>query len=253
MPNLSSHDLLLTQNMWISSSTPQAPLGARAVTPDGRVFRYARAGAVAITAGQSVQAAAHFGAGHSALAGFTGGEAAGTFAVRITCVSSVAASLYNDGYLIVHTNAGGGYLYTIKSHPAVSTGAVGTFTLYDDDPIFTATTAAGTFSLYRNRYDGIIQTPITTATAEVVGVSTYTIAITQYGWIQTWGPCAALIDATGTMAIGATIYGVCTTAGEVGQPANVTTATCLLNQPIGVMVAAGLDKTFCLVHLRISP
>lgn len=251
MGNVSNQDIRLAQNMFTSNATQQHPLGTRGYTDDGRAFRYVKNGAAALTAGSAVQMPAVI-AGHQGLVGFTGGEAANTLQVRVTCVSSVAAGLYADGLMISATSAGVGYTYRVNSHPAVSTGAVGTFTFYSDDPVQVASTAATTWTLF-NQYNGVIQVPITTATGAVLGVAPYVLAITQYGWIQTWGPCGTLIDATNALAVGATTYGVSTTAGAVGQPANVTTATALLNQPIGVIGMAGTDKTVGVVILRCMP
>jgi hypothetical protein len=251
MGNVSNQDIRLAQNMFTSSATQQHPLGTRGYTDDGRAFRYVKAGGVALVAGNAIQSPAVV-PGHLGLVAFTGGAAANTLQVTVTCASSVAAGLYAEGYLISATSAGVGYTYRINTHPAVSTGTAGTFTLYPDDPIQVATTAATTWHLL-NMWNGVIQVPITTATGTVLGIAPYVIAVTQFGWIQTWGLCGALIDATGTMAVGATIYGVCTTSGEVGQPANITTATVLLNQPIGVMSMAGVDKTVGAVFLRSMP
>ena len=249
MPNFSYHDILLTQNMWESSATQKAQLGTRGYTADGRAYRYAKAGAVALVAGNVLQGPATI-AGHLNLTGFTGGAAAGTLQILVTCASTAATNLYAEGYICVGTAAGEGYTYSILSHAAVSTGAVGTFNLYPDDPVQVTTTAAGTYSLLQNKYNGVIQMPVTTATGPLVGVAPYVIGVTQFGWIQTWGPCATWLDATAVAALGELMISPGTSAG---QASTVTAANLLVGQIVGHMCQIGVDKRHGYIDLRISP
>jgi hypothetical protein len=138
--------------------------------------------------------------------------------------------------------------YQIKTHPAVSTGATGAFTLYDDDALAVAITTTSTVCLCPSKYNGVIQMPVTTATGTVVGVAPYVIKATQYGWIQTWGPSA--VKGSDTGALGAPAGAISTSAGRAST---FTAATLLTMQAIGVWMQADAAGQWVMVDLRIAP
>lgn len=247
-PILSSQDVCIGNNAFVSTAVGQYDLGTRGYTRDGRAFRYVLNGAAALVAGEVTQSPA-FTVGNSALAvNTTSGVSAGATIISVTCASTVAAGFYNDGYLMVASGAGQGLTYQIKSHPAVSTGATGAFTLYDEDALTVAITTTSTISLAPSKYNGVVQMPVTTATGEVVGVACYPIAITQYGWIQTWGPCG--VKGSDTTALGAPVTALATTAGRAS---GFTAATLLTGQVIGNLMQASIAAQWVFVDLKIAP
>lgn len=266
--NLSNQDVQLGQQMFTSSATQQHPLGQRGYTPEGRTYRYCRAGASDLVAGNVIQGAATV-AGALTLAVHTtsGGTTPGSTQIMVTCVSAISTGFYNEGFLIVASGSGQGGMYKIASFsgatgPNVSTGATGTFNLYAEDaiPSLTGMTIATSskISLIPNPYMNVIQAPVTTLTGPVVGVATYVITATQYGWIQTWGPCAALSN--DTAALGDPVVGVGSTAGRVEGWVSATaaaTATFLGNlvksPAIGYLMAAGVQGEWRPVFLTIAP
>lgn len=259
--NLSNQDVQIAQGMFVSSASQQHPLGTRGCATDGRVYRYCKAGGADLVAGNVIQSPA-VPAGQIAKAvNATSLVALGANQVTVTCASSVAAGFYIDGYLIVASGAGAGLLYTITNHPAVSTGASGVFTLYDEDRLVVAITTTSTVSLIPNKYAGVIRMPVTTATGVVVGIATYVITTLQFGWIQTWGPCAVL--GGDTNALGTAVDGVSSTAGRVRGfitssvvPAATTSQTVTgsaTGQPIGYLLQTNVDGTWVAVDLTISP
>ncbi len=249
MSNLSNQDVQLGQLMFISSATEQHPLGTRGWTEDGRAFHYAKAGASDLVAGQVLQSPAIV-AGHLALALATsvGSTGIGSIAIGATCASSVAANLYAEGYLQVSAGVGQGYNYRISSHAAVSTGATGTFNLYPEDALVVALGTTSIVALIANKYNGVIQAPVTTATGVIVGVAPYVIAATQYGWIQTWGDCPVLMSGAG--ALGDPLVGISATAGGA---ATATAASLLVNPVIGYLRQISVDTKYNSVDLRIAP
>ncbi len=249
MSNLSNRDVQLAQLMFVSSATQQHPLGTRGYTEDGRAFRYAKAGASDLVAGQLVQAPAVI-AGHLALTVATsvGSTAIGSISIGVTCASSVAAGLYNEGFLQISAGVGQGYNYRVSSHPAVSTGATGTFTLYQEDALATALGATSIVALIHNKYNGVIQVPVTTPTNVVVGVAPYVIGSTQFGWIQTWGDCPCLMAGAGTQ--GNPLVGASPTAGGA---ATATAAALLISPVIGYLRQVSVDTKYNAIDLKISP
>jgi len=254
MALLCSQDVALGGTNFISAASPRFELGTRGYTRDGRVFRYVRAGASALVAGEVMQSPATI-AGHLTRAVHTTSQTGfGSTLISLTCGSTVAAQFYNEGYLMIASGAGQGVQYQIKNHPAVSTGATGAFTLYDDDAVTVAITATSTVSLIPNKYSGVIEMPVTTATGVAVGVACYPIAITQYGWIQTWGPCP--VRGGDTNAIGSAIDGVSSTAGRARAFVAIGTSgdsTLYTGQAIGYLLQANVDGQFVAMDLRIAP
>lgn len=247
MPNLSNRDVALGQNFWESSATQKHPLGTRGYTADGRAFRYALAGASDLIAGNSIQSPAivanHLGT--TAVASSLGALVQST-ALGAT---AAAANLYAEGYLDVDTTPGNGYVYTVKDHLAILSSGTGAFNLLPDDGIQVALTTASRVGLLQNLYSGVIQTPITTATGIVVGMAPYIIKATQYGWIQTYGIGAVLIN--GTPALGATVIGV--SASTAGSLDVATAVTILTGQIFGVMAQVGVSGKNNFVDIRIRP
>lgn len=245
MPNFGYHDLLLAQNFWESSSTQKHPLGARVATADGRVFRYCKAGAADLVAGNLEQASAPV-ANHLALTP----SAAALGALQIVATlgaTAAAANLYAEGFVQIDTTPGNGYMYTIKDHLAVLSAGVITANLLADDPIQVALTSSSRVGFIANPYSGVIQTP-TTITNAVVGVAPYIITAAQYGWLQTWGPAAVLIN--GTPAVTAPVMNGATTAGS----ADVWTAAAQpTGQTIGHMLQVGVSGKNNAVFLTIAP
>ncbi len=247
MPNLSNRDVLLGQNMWVSSATQQHPLGTRGVTPDGRVFRYAKAGASDLVAGNCLQSPAVI---TTHLANTPPAVSAGATSFQYTPGATAgAANLYAEGYLQVDTTPGNGYTYTVKDHPAITASTAFTLNLDADDPVQVALTTSSRVGLLANPYNGVIQFPVTTATGILVGVAAYVIAAGEYGWIQTWGPCSVLIN--GTPALGAAVVSPsATTAGSVDV---ITTTNLVTAQIVGNMCQVGVSTKDNFVWLKVAP
>lgn len=273
--NLSNQDVQIAQQMFTSSATQIHPLGTRGADDMGRIFRYCRAGAADLAMGQVVQGPATV-AGHLTLTPHTttGGTAPGSVNIMVTCVSAVSTGFYNEGFLMVASGSGAGGSFKINNFfslggsatgqvgVSISTGATGQFVLYNEDaiPVMTNMTIATSskISLIPNQYMNVIVAPVTTLTGPIVGVSTYPITATQFGWIQTWGPCPVLSNDTATL--GGSVVGVATTTGRVegaqGATAAATTTFLgnILKSPIiGFMMAVGVQGEWRPVFLTISP
>lgn len=258
--NLSNQDIQLGPGMFTSTATQGPPLGSRGYDKMGRAYRYVKAGAVDLIAGNAIQSPATV-AGHLTLTLCTTAiTAASTTNVSIsplstgstfltfTCASAVASNYYVDGFLGIATGAGQGLAYAVYNHPAVSTGASGQFNLYPEDALQVAITATSKVSLMANKYSGVVQAPVTTLTGVIIGYAPYVISANQYGWIQTWGPC--LIKGADTTALGGLVISPATACGEAS---GITAASLLTGQLIGHMMQISVAQQYVWCDLRISP
>ncbi len=233
------------QDDFTSSTTQIHDLGTRVETDDGRVFRYALAGAADLVAGNVLQGPA---VTPNHLANTPPTTAIGALSFTYTPGSTLGtANQYAGGWLQVDTAVGNGYTYEVSGHAAFNSGTA--FTLYLKDPIQIALAAGSSkVGLMANPYRGVIQFPVTTATGVVAGVATYIITATQWGWIQTWGICSVLI--AGTPALGA---GVMTPSTVAGSAVVVTTTNLVVAQYVGNMAQVGVDTKNNFVDLKIRP
>jgi hypothetical protein len=242
---VSNREVLLAQGAFVSSANPQHKLGTRGYTEDGRAFRYAKAGASDLVAGNCIQSSAIV-ALH--LANTPPAVAIGAKSFSYTPgATAAAADYYADGYLGVDTTPGNGYTYGLGSHAAITASTA--FTLNLDDPIQVALTSSSRVGLLANPYRDVVQMPVTTATGVLVGVAPYIIAATQYGWLQTWGPCSTLI--AGTPALGAIVM----TPGAAAGAAEIIVAagTLIVAQIVGNMMQIGVSGKNNWVYLKIAP
>lgn len=243
MPSFSADPIAAFADLWSSSATQRHQLGSRFVTPDGRVFRYCKAGASNLVAGNVIQASAQDTA-HQQLTP----AAAAIGARRIVATlgaSAAAANLYAEGWAIIDTTPGEGYAYPISGHAAVLSSGVITLDLPPDSLVQVALTTSSRVSLQRNPYAGVIQSPVTTLTGAVVGVAAYPITAAQFGWIQTHGPGAVLI--AGTPGVGLAVVVPATAAGAV-----VVDGAAAATKVVGSMMVTGVDGKIQAVLLNIN-
>lgn len=228
----------------VSSATPVHLVGTRGESDDGRVFRYVKAGAVALVAGNVLQSPA-ITADHLATTAAATAIGATSLTFAPTSATAVTANQYENGLLQVDTTPGEGYTYGIGPHAAFTTSG----TLYLKDPIQVALTTASRLGILQNPYNGVLQLPVTTATGTIVGIATYIIAANQYGWVLTYGSCSVLT--TGTPALGAMVMGPGTVAGAAQVV--VAAGTLIVAQIIGHMAQVGVNGKINFVDVRIRP
>ena len=142
-------------------------LGQRGVTKDGRVFRYARIGAVAAVAGSLYQSSAPV---PNHLAMTPSAASIGATSVSLTLGATAAtANQYAEGYLQVDTTPGNGISYLVQSHAAIGSAGTGTINIDPESPIQVALTGSSRVGLIANPYADLIVCP-TTVTAVPMGV-----------------------------------------------------------------------------------
>lgn len=224
-----------------ATSDQKHALGARGYTSDGRRFRYVQAGAADLVAGNVIQAPAQI-TNHQDMT--PAAAAIGATSITVTPGATAgAANLYAGGLAIISTTPGLGQTALVSGHSAISASTAFTFTIDPADALNVALTTSSRVDLQVNPYKNVIQAPITTLTGAVVGVATYAIPATYYGWIQTWGPAGVLIY--GTPAVGVSVS---VPSGAAGAAA-VNSGTLEI---IGTMMVTGVDGKVKAVFLTID-
>jgi hypothetical protein len=231
MAQLTGDPVSAGQALYTSSATQIHRLGERLVTASGNVYRYCKAGASALVAGNWIQSPAQI-ANHQNIAP-TATFAIGATSITVTLGATAAtADQYAGGQAVVTITPGLGQQLNISGHPAADASA--TLTLELDEPLRVALTTTTRIDLVPNPWNGVIQSPVTTLTGTPMGVATYIIAASEFGWLQRGGLTGALI--AGTPAVGAAVVLPGTAAGAaVVDPANAAVPM------VGVMASTGGD------------
>lgn len=198
------------------STTPVHPLGSKGFAPDGRIYRYSRNSTTALVRGV-VTKAADVTDDHENVV-FQAAGAVGDTVVNITIsTTSIAASEYTEGYLVIVDDAGEGHTHKIKRHES----GTGTIQLTLETPLLVATTTATTVTLVRNLYN--LLTITNTGQNDIpTGVTPRAIAISEYYWSQTGGIAAVLQDenitAGNPVTIGSSVNGAVELRNAVAEP-----------------------------------
>ncbi len=225
--------------MYTTSTTKTADLGALAMTADGRKFRYALAGAVALVAGKLQQAPAEV-TGNQNLTAVA--AAVGDVQIAATSTVTVTANQLAEGWALISVTPGVGQMYQISGHAAY-TAAAPTFNL--SDPIRVALTTSSRIDLVANPYASVIVNP-TTASSVAVGVAVANNAIATYGWIQTGGIANVLAD--GATTVGTNVIASNAVAGAVEPGADAAD----LQANVGIAVTGIADTEYGAVYLKLD-
>ena len=221
-------------------------LGQVMVLPDGREFRFVKNGATLAVVGNLYQRAAP-GADYDELA--VAAAAIGDKTVTITLGSvAVTADQFAEGYINVEDDAGEGRVYKVTGNPAAAASATVVVSLAE--PIQVAWTTSTTVGLYANPYDGVVIHP-SPPTHACVGVAAAAIPASNWGWLQTRGPCSCLTD--GTLVIGKMAIPSVNVNGAFGPPLLTEgTPNTGGDQPtLGIVAEVAADTEYSLIHLLI--
>jgi hypothetical protein len=238
-PILDDSGISSPQSIYESSANQQHALGTMAHLDDGRRYAYARAGSGTLIKGQLHIAPAIVALNGNLAVGSAVGAGLTVIpdGVITNGADAIAANEYREGRLYVTDGLDQGSSYKIRSHEAIaSSGTNLRIELYD--AIATAWDATTTVTFHPNSYDK----PTVSATlGNPVGVPQFLIAANEYGWMQTDGLAAVLID--GTPAISSAVIQSNAVAGAVEVVAVDTTPT------VGIMVTTGVDTEYQIVDL----
>ncbi len=229
------------QGIYESKATALHGIGEYVATNDGRGYRYCKAGGTALVVGKIQQAKAEDTSNEQEITIVN--AAVGDLTIVSSDSVTLAANLLADGFLIVSEGTlGVGQTYKLKGNTAATAAAV-TFNL--DEPVRVATTGTCKVDVKVNPYMAVIVAP-TTQTSCIVGAAQYAIPASEFGWLQTRGPCAIL--AQGTVVVGdGLVPANTTTTGTV-----VSRADASLEASIGYALHGAASTDYCLAFLTIN-
>ena len=238
--DITSDPVAFAQQLFSSDATQRHPLGTKAVTTDGRVFRYVKNGGTAMATGKMQQAPAQDTENDQLT---PAAAAIGATSITVTIGTSAAAlNAFAGGWAVIDTTPGQGFSYPIIGHAAISASTAGVF--YLGQPIEVALTTDSRVTLVPNPYNGVILAP-TTLTGAPVGVAVYPIAASEYGWIGVKGSFGVLI--AGTPGVGLAVGLPGSAAGAVVIDGAATSGLI----PVGTMQVTGVDGKYLPVMLNL--
>ena len=253
MAKIGSNPLTAPGDVFYTSSAPQATVGTRYESADGRVYRYAQFDpANALVAGNLLQGVIPV-LNHQHLTVTTGASAGmgsmGQLPSIVVTLGATAgtAGFYSNGYAVIDSGSGHlGQTYSIVSN--TTTASSGTMTIVLGEPLQTAIVAAtDTISLVPNQYNGVIQNP-TTATGGAVGVAVVAGTAGWYGYIQTRGIASALSDVSAP----AKGTGIVPSAATAGAIAAIPAAGTTILYAVGIASVAGVSARANPVFLTLE-
>jgi hypothetical protein len=179
------------QGIMSESETQQYPLGRLLHLDDGRKFRYARAGAVALDPGKMTGSPLAASERDDTVNGAVA-IAANAITFTQTAVGTITLNQFKDGWACMVDDTGEGIQYKIKGNTAATAGNESTVELYD--PIVTATGTTTSCILVASPWTGLILTPDDVIKA--TGVPTRAITANYYYWTQTGGLATCLMGSS---------------------------------------------------------
>ena len=188
-----------------TSSDKRAMLGARGITEDGRVFRYAQAGATDLVAYRIVCNPVESAYSTSTFVVSSAVYAAGTTYLLVgdPATASAVKNYFEDGWFFVNsTDVALHQVVQIDSHPAwASTTALGSanyVNLKRPGLVKALATSSGMIKAIPSLYKSVIVMPGDPASSTLLqvplGVPQTTVTATYYFWLQTYGPALVLGD-----------------------------------------------------------
>ncbi len=220
------------------------PLGTQIVQQDGRKFRYAEAGGVALVVGNVITSAAIISTDINMT------PAAGSVGDRLVTfthgAATVVANYFAEGFVVMSVTPGGGDTYKLRGHLALQSAVAGdVVNLAAGQALRRAITTTTRVDLMANSYSKVIQSAGTTLTGAPVGVAISAIAATTgYGWLQTSGLCGVLTS--GTNVVGLTVGVPLATAGAAGPIATDT------SYPLGQVQSLAASGAWSSIILRLD-
>jgi len=267
------------------SATQENPMGTRAMTEDGRVFRYAQASATDIKANRLCISVNETKGGLNTATDqrLYDNYAVGTTMIQVylstmtTAGDTYPVNFFKDGYMFVNSTDVAAYQFCqIDSNVALSsaTAALGTAaannTIYLKKPGLkkVGDTDTGSVHLTANPYKGVSISTVANGPGIPLGINPVAVTASYYFWLQTWGPAIAPSGEgvglakdkyTGAPLFWSTAIAGCAggrmTASASGYIADDTDSGFAANLgKIGnIMIGAPADNMYHMVNLTLAP
>lgn len=190
---LSGAPAIFDLDPFTQSDVQQHPLGAKAVAPNGDIYRYTKldsdvsAGYLLVAPGKIAN---HVNAALSAAA------AVGTNLVVPTLGgTAIVANTYDEGSLIFNDNSPEGEFYTITNHEA-NAGSLAT-DVFIAPTLQTAATTDSQVTLIKNPWNLPVVSQLIAERAAGVTVQDWDVSEKNFGWLKTRGMASLLADSSG--------------------------------------------------------
>lgn len=179
------------QRLTDTSADQRAPLGSMYIDDDGRVFRYAQAGATALVGMALVQSNTTYTTSHIAgkttsvpRTGETFNKGSNSIGFTTT-TTSTAANAFAEGY-VGQITSGAGYIDQVAGHPALTASTASDIRFKHNAPNGNNATGSTRGFLYPNLYQGVIVAP-TSITKPVLGIPQWDVEANYYFWMLVRG------------------------------------------------------------------
>lgn len=179
-------------------------LGSKAVTRDGKIYRWTSNGSTALAEGKTNTGVARV-ANHSNLALTSSSNiAVGSTTISVTLGGTAAtADQYADGYAVINDGTGVGQSFLLVGNTAQSSTSGSVDLLLAESVTVLLAIASTKVTLIPNPNANVVVTPAV-VTNPIAGVSNVPVAASAYFWAQTRGMAGVLSDgviARGTQGI----------------------------------------------------
>ena len=223
-----------------STSRNGLALGSITGTADGRIYRWAQAGASALDPGKlCVNADADANVVNKTVART---YAAGATEIIIDAAGAITQDAYRDGTLTISDATGEGVLMIVEGNSTTSGAAELTVALSQPCPV-ALTIDVSEATLLKSPWDDIVISATDQADMPV-GVPNVTVAAASYGWVQTGGACSVWADEAVTRGLAVT-----TGTGVAGQVEALDGA----GEPqVGIASEALVDTEYRQVFLTLN-
>jgi len=246
------------QDIYEASATQQHMLSTKLDMQDGRVFRYAKGGAVALVQalmGQTAVKDSKFveivQTGYAQVVGDT------DITVLCTTGSAAGENDFSGGWLVCNkvSPAVLGDIYGILASK-LQTGADTKLDLKLASPWRNAMGVTGEISLNYSKFFKTVVNAAYNQTAAVIGVPLCPVPIGYYYWAQVKGPAPLMVDTSETLEIGDMVACAVTLAvpGACGPWTHVTTgdSTYQMSRPWGTAMSIAAADEPALIDLCLE-
>jgi hypothetical protein len=224
------------------------PLGTMIWMQDGRKFRFCLNGGTALVQGNVITSAAPIGTD----VGMT--PAAGAVGDRLITfthgAATTIANYFSEGYAVISITPGGGDLYKINDHLALTNATAGDVVNFSLGYALrrAITVANSKVDLIPHPYCFVIAAA-QAVSAAVAGVAVSAIPATSgTGWLQTQGPCGVLTSGTNIIGTRAAASVGAAAAGPL-----TATATTYDNEiTIGVVAKVAANAAWSTINLTME-
>lgn len=236
------------------------PLGTRAILQDGRRFVFCEAGTSALATGKVQQSEVPDG-DHGTLTVVSGAADARSI-VLSNGSDAMTANMYADGIAILEAAAGASEGYLLKvdlSHDELAASTSVTLPLAAGYGLPIALNTSDRITIIKNPYADVIISAAPPV-ALILGIATSPVPGSEFGWLQTWGPAAVLVDDTWVIggslspdgAAGTSVVGAMEATGRIISNTAMTTAQATEILRLGICMEVAPTTGYGAVFLTIS-